>query len=259
MREPGPEREFFVGYHPVMPPRLAAFVRARVAGVLALACVAAAGLAAAQHEPAVKFFEWGKPRTFAGVLEAGPAPTLRVRRPGVVADADAWSRWLLVAPGKHGAGALVAPLEGRWVSLSGTLLWREGRTMLEVVPGSLRALDDVLPGAADGGGAVPLGRHALLGEIVDSKCYLGAMEPGDTKPHRACAIRCIAGGIPPVFLVRERDGRALYLLLVGADGEAVNRAALPFVAEPMVIEGEVERRGDLLVLKADPSTWRRAT
>ena len=36
----------------------------------------------------------------------------------------------------------------------------------------------------------------LKGEIIDPKCYLGAMKPGGGKTHKACAMRCIAGGIP---------------------------------------------------------------
>jgi len=36
----------------------------------------------------------------------------------------------------------------------------------------------------------------LRGEIADSKCALGAMSPGVFKPHRACAIACLSGGIP---------------------------------------------------------------
>jgi hypothetical protein len=83
------------------------------------------------------------------------------------------------------------------------------------------------------------------------------MAPGDTKPHRACAARCISGGIPPVFLVRDADGRAAYLLLLSADGEAVNDEVLPMIAEPLEITGTVERHADLLVLRADPATYRR--
>ena len=251
--------EFYVGYLPAMPPGIARFVRARIVALLVLVVAAGAAFAAAQHTPATKFFEWGRPRTFVGMLETDPVPTLLVRRPGRTGE-DAWSRYLLVAAGKHGASAAVAPLAGRWVQLEGSLLYREGRTMIELAEGGVRAVEP------EGGEAIPtlgapeaLGEHTLAGEIVDSKCYLGAMEPGDTKPHRACAARCIAGGIPPVFLVRDADGRALYFLLVGARGEAVTEAALPYVAESMEITGQVERLGDLLVLKADPSAWRRVS
>jgi hypothetical protein len=98
-----------------------------------------------------------------------------------------------------------------------------------------------------------------VGEIVDSKCFLGVMNPGQLTPHRACAIRCISGGIPPVLLVRSKNGPAIYLLLVAADGKPVNPQVLDLVAEPVQITGEVERQGGLFILLADPSTYRRVT
>ena len=51
-----------------------------------------------------------------------------------------------------------------------------------------------------------LGVATLRGEIVDSKCYLGAMKPGDQKTHKACATLCIRGGIPPVLVERLPGG-----------------------------------------------------
>src|SRR5947207_1819862 len=99
-----------------------------------------------------------------------------------------------------------------------------------------------------------LGRRTLVGEIVDSKCFLGVMNPGQLTPHRACAIRCISGGVPPVLVVRQKNGPAIYLLLVASDGKPV----LDIVAEPVEITGEVEREGDLLILRADPATYHRA-
>src|SRR6266511_5336791 len=102
-----------------------------------------------------------------------------------------------------------------------------------------------------------LGEHTLVGEIVDSKCYLGVMNPGALTPHRACAIRCISGGVPPVLLVRQKDGPGIYLLLVSADGKPVNKQVLDMVAESVEITGEVERQGELLILRADPATYRR--
>jgi hypothetical protein len=92
---------------------------------------------------------------------------------------------------------------------------------------------------------------------VDSKCFLGVMNPGQLTPHRACAIRCISGGVPPVLLVRQKAGPATYLLLVSDDGKPVNKQVLELVAEPVEITGEVERQGELLILKADPTTYRR--
>jgi len=83
------------------------------------------------------------------------------------------------------------------------------------------------------------------------------MNPRQLTPHRGCAIRCISGGCPPVFLVRQKDGPPLYFLLVSADGKPVNQQVLNLVAEPLQITGEVIRQGDLRILRADPATYRR--
>jgi hypothetical protein len=60
------------------------------------------------------------------------------------------------------------------------------------------------------------------------------------------------------LLVRQKDGPPIYLLLVSAEGKPVNQQVLDLVTEPVEITGEVERQGELLVLKADPGTYRRA-
>ena len=107
--------------------------------------------------------------------------------------------------------------------------------------------------------SVSLGKQTLIGEIVDSKCFLGVMNPGQLAPHRACAIRCISGGCPPVLLVRQKEAPPQYLLLVSAEGNPVNKQVLDIVAEPVEITGELERQGELLILRADPSTYRRVS
>ena len=84
------------------------------------------------------------------------------------------------------------------------------------------------------------------------------MNPGQLTPHRGCAIRCISGGVPPVLLVRQKEGPANYFLLVSADGKPVNKQILDLVADPVEITGELQRQGELLILRADPATYRRA-
>jgi hypothetical protein len=96
----------------------------------------------------------------------------------------------------------------------------------------------------------------LSGEIVDSKCYLGVMNPGQGKVHRDCAARCLSGGIPPIFITT--DGRQ-QLLLVGRDGRALGRDALrEFIAEPIQVDGELVQRGSTQLLKIDPRALRHA-
>jgi hypothetical protein len=63
--------------------------------------------------------------------------------------------------------------------------------------------------------------------------------------------------VPPVLLVRQKAGPAIYLLLVSADGSPVNQQVLDLVAEPVQITGDIERQGDWLILRANPTTYRR--
>jgi len=169
----------------------------------------------------------------------------------------ACSAYYLVAPFKFGLDReKLSALDGQEVSLRGTLIYRGRQTMVEALPDSIKAADQSSR-KPQGTETIGLGHHTLVGEIVDSKCFLGVMNPGQLLPHRACAIRCISGGIPPVLLVRPKDGPAIYLLLVSAAGKPVNRQVLGLVAEPVQITGDVERQGDLLILRADPAGYQR--
>src|SRR3974390_1508648 len=95
--------DFYVGYLPKAPAALARFVR-RVIVLLGLVAVAVAlALVTGQMPFANSAFEYGKMRGFEGIVEARPYPTVLVARPGEVGSGDKHSRYLLVAPGKHGA------------------------------------------------------------------------------------------------------------------------------------------------------------
>jgi hypothetical protein len=101
----------------------------------------------------------------------------------------------------------------------------------------------------------------LRGEIIDPKCFLGAMKPGDGKTHKACATLCLEGGIPPMFVERTGASSIRYHLLVGPDGTALTgealAAILPFVADDVVLSGTRYRRGDLDFLEIQPGAVRR--
>lgn len=251
---PEREQDFFVGYAPVLPPGESALVR-RVVVVLALLAIATPLLiVGAQQALAPSSFEFGVVRRLRGTLVAHPVPALLVERPDAAPAAPrAVSTLLLVAPGKHGAAELVRGRDGEPVELDGTLVYRDGRTMLEVVPASLVRIS----GPARDVPVVDLGPVALRGEIVDTKCHLGVMNPGDGKTHRGCAARCISGGIPPALRVHDQAGAERLFLLVDPTGAPVNRDVLDVVAEPVEIRGRAEQRGDLLVLYADPRAIRR--
>ena len=92
--------------------------------------------------------------------------------------------------------------------LKGTWIHRGDQEMIEVVPETVANTTGADASAEHSIGAyLELGETTPKGEIVDSKCYLGVMNPGNLKAHRACAINCIQGGVPPVLLVRDGGGR----------------------------------------------------
>jgi hypothetical protein len=238
--------DFYVGYLLHAPRPLASFVRRVVAVLGALSIAVALVLTFGQMRFGKSAFEYGKLRTFEGIVEARPYPTLLVERPRAAEEEERYSRYLMVAPGKHGADDLVAGLDGKHVRLQGQLIYRVGGTMVELVPGSIGPVDAA---PATTGPIRDLGPVTVTGEIVDSKCYLGVMNPGRGKVHRDCAARCLSGGIPPIFV--SSNGEDQYLL-VGPDGAAIGRDALrEFVAEQITVRGELLQKGGSRLMRID--------
>jgi len=219
------ESEFYVGYLP-MPASLKGTIRRVVIALGVLVVVLAAILIIAQHTFPASTFEFQQHREFRGTLLTEPYPALSIR--------GQEPPWLLVGPGKHGVGDL-RRWSGREVALKGERIYRtSGRAeerMIELIPGSLAAGESVPVQGSEN-----LGDVQLTGEIVDSKCYFGVMNPGAGKVHRDCAVRCISGGIPPAFLVRDSSGNIVTLLLANW-----KRELLGHVAEPVTIRGRLSR------------------
>lgn len=231
--------DFYIGYLPKPPVGLARFLRRVIAALGVLAISIALVLVMKQMPFANSVFEYGKVRGFEGTIATEPYPALLVERPGMAGPQSKYSRYLLVAPGKHGADDLVAGFDGKKVRLQGQLIYRESGTMVEITPGSITLLDTV-PVAQDS--TRDLGAVTVTGEIVDSKCYLGVMNPGQGKVHRDCAARCLSGGVPPIFVASNGVDQ---FLLVDPEGHVLGHDALrEFVAEPITIHGELFERGE---------------
>jgi len=232
------ENDFYIGYLPKSPESQGRFTKRIVIVLILLVIVVVSALIFGQERLPVANFEFGTIRHFEGTIELSPYPTL--------ASPD--RRYLLAAPGKHGADQLVRDFTGKNVSLDAKRIFRDGRTMLEVMPGSVKnAGGPSSPAPLD----VELGNVSLIGEIVDSKCYTGVMNPGRGKVHRDCAARCISGGIPPLFLAKNNKGDAELYELADRDGKPVGKEILPMVAQPVTIEGKAFRRGSTLMLYAE--------
>ena len=246
--------DFYIGWQPRGPTRIAARTRGAVVLLLALGLGVALVAVASQGRFDRGTFEYGVEREFTGLLVERPYPLLIV--PSSDGAAPPTTHYL-VKFGKHGAADVVAGLDGRAVRITGSAIHDDGQHMIEVADiATIDAASDTALAAFASAVEQPLGTLTLTGEIVDSKCHLGVMKPGRGRPHKECAVRCISGGIPPVLRVLSRDGGAVYLLLVGADGRAINREVLDWVAEPVEITGRVVRQRGLLVLYAEPATYR---
>ncbi len=247
--------EFYVGYAPQPPAGLRKTLRRIVLSINTAAAVLAVLLVLGQKRFAASAFEFQQYRDFEGILQEHPYPGLLVRRPGVAAGIFPFSRYSLVATGKHGASAIVSGLDGRKVRIRGSLIYRDGDTMVELAAAATPVAEARASGVvAD---VMDLGAVTLSGEIVESKCYLGVMNPGNGKVHRDCAVRCISGGIPPAFAVKDAEGNTKTLLLTGADGRQLNSEVLDFVAELITISGRLTRSGETYILWTEPSSFVR--
>ncbi len=242
-------KEFYVGYLPVAPPATRRFVRWIVVLLVLAAVGSAITIAALQNPFAAAAFEFGKTRAFAGTIESNPYPTLVVARPGN--DASASSRYLLVGAGKHGADLDVAKYDHKAVRLTGILIFRGNQTMIEVVSGSLS--EDASAAARPESALKDLGAFDLVGEIVDGKCYLGVMNPGEGKVHRDCAVRCLSGGIPPLFAAEDFEGAPATLILTDHAQKLLPKASLPLAAKRVRVRGHVFQVGDSLRLETEPT------
>jgi hypothetical protein len=241
------DSDFYIGYHPVAPRNTARLGRRLILALVGGAAVLGALIASRQPKADPSVFEYGIERSFEGQIVEHPYPALLVPRPGITDRGVAYSRYLLMAQGKHGAQEIVKGLGGGGAELKGSLIYRDGETMVEVAHAASNGAASAPPIRAE-----VLGRFTLHGEIVDSKCYLGVMRPGNGAVHRGCATRCLSGGAPPLLIVHDSIGPAAFILLTGPDGGPLPKEKLlRMVATPVVVYGEVLREGELLMMRAD--------
>jgi hypothetical protein len=249
----GDDAPFYVGYLPV-PRRLSRFLWIVVGGNLCFFLASAAILARTMSDPGPAVWNDGQARQFRGTFVAWPYPML------IDTAAATPSARLLVEVGKHGVNREFGALKNKRVVASGWTLDRGGQRMLELEPQpESLALESFVDVAATDKPPTPksLGVVTIRGEIVDSKCYLGAMKPGDQKTHKACATLCIRGGIPPALVERLPSGGTRCTLLANIDGGPLDPAAFDRIAEPVEMTGELEELAGVRRLRLRPDAIRR--
>lgn len=249
--------EFYIGWMPKAPYGFARFMRLAVIILLLLVVSAAIIIAVQQRKFSTAVFEFGQLTEIKGVFSKYPVPSVRVTTKQDAFGNTTYLTIPLVGYGKSGAEGLIAELEKenkttldkKQVSLKGTLLYSDGKTLLQI-----DGHDKPLVSIDDTASSVfidqvkELGTMELTGEILDPKCYFGVMKPGQGKPHRDCAIRCIEGGISPVFRVSDALGATGYYLILDENGRKMNNELKDYVAEPVSLRARVVRYNDWTIL-----------
>lgn len=245
---PGSGDAFYVGYLPA--PRSARRLALVLALVLPLVMVVCAALLNALRPPAGDaVWDTAHALTFRGRLRALPYPMLTLAEP--VGKLPAGETLLIVEMGKFGGGQRAAPFDNQPVEITGYLLDRGGSRMIELETAAdavRRSPVDFPPTPTP----VSLGSREVLGEIADSKCYLGAMKPGLGVVHRECAERCVRGGIPPALVVHDDRGAAAMLVLCTPDQRPLNEQLAVYAGDIVTLKGDVTRLGTLLLITVNP-------
>lgn len=219
----------YVIYRP-LPATLITLVLAAIGAFGGLLLGSAVGAALGQRDPGTGVWDLSATETISGMIVAEPYPML-------LPD-DGSAGIILVGVGKVGPPDDVTSIVGMNASVTGYPLERHGMRMLEVQ--SAERMD----GASNAPHPVAraLGDYEITGEILDSKCYLGAMKPGDGLGHRACANLCIRGGIPPMLWWQDEDGVDRYALVIGPDGQPMPKRYLETVGMNAVLRGKMQAR-----------------
>lgn len=286
------EPELYVGYRTL--PQGARRVVVLVAAALVLVFAGLSAAFAIVQRPAGNG-TWTIDRVgaWSGVLVAEPYPMLLV---GKGHDSGGESgAYLLVGEGKVGVQERVDAIRAQRpgamlaVTVRGTMIERDNRRLIEVASGAegfrvdprevdAAAVERAFNADNADAGATPgtavsadIGRPlSIRAEIVDGKCYLGAMKPGDGKGHKACATLCVLGGLPALIVELKGPGSKfvcpptsialgeVHPLLIVDGSTRIDGPVLELIGEPVLIQGVMKRRWGMPVIEARSQDIRRA-
>ena len=249
---------FYIGWQEQAPAPVAQAQRRFVALVAAGLLLLGLAFGKGQQRLSNGQFDFGAPTTVEGVLKLQPYPHLLIRYDATPNQAF-FQQILLVGFGKFGALPTLEQvskekgidLDSRRVKINGSLIYSEGKTLMELSAGPASILEIGEPEDTDIA-PISLGPQQLQGEILDAKCYFGVMNPGEGKPHRSCAARCISGGVPPTLRIYTTgDLSPIFFLLVGPDAQPLHQQLLQEVGKPVSLCGEVKQLGDWHLMEVD--------
>ena len=254
-------KPFYIGWQDEMSPQHKRLLKQFLIPLFVLIPVLVIGVVLLQKQFNNHQFEFGDVKEFTGVYHASPYPILTISEgdlPKGVSNAA-----LLVGYGKFGAKGTMEMIEkqngqsldNRKITIKGSLIYGDGKTVIELTEQEnslVKVHDERQPPF----GVIPSNETiTVTGEILDSKCYFGVMKPAEGKIHKSCAIRCISGGIPPVFRVQTSRSSYEYYLVVDKNEKDLSESILPIVAEEVTLTGEKNTHNGWNVLTIDYSDF----
>ena len=262
------KEEFYIGYLPKAPKGIAKFAKVVIAFLFLILLTLAYTLSSSQQFISNGTYEYGELTELEGYLYESPQPFLKIHAGTDLQGQDVFKNILLINYGKFGAHESInkikekigKPLSEVQVKIRGTLIYHNGVTLLELTEKENAYLSSSSIEKEYLYYPMKVGtpnKVNLTGEIVDPKCYFGSMKPGQGKPHRSCAGLCIAGGIPPMFVVQNENQQADYYLILGEEGQQINQEVIPFAADPASISGRIETHDEWKVIYVDPDKIKR--
>lgn len=261
------KKEFYIGYLPKAPKGISRFTVMAIFMFFILLAASAYVVVSNQTTISNGSFEYGELTEVEGLVYMGPQPFIKVIDGVDLSGHPVFKNILLINFGKHGATPSLEKIKSEialtfdrvYVKLRGTLIYHNGTTLLELTENeksyiSYRPLVDKSLYLKD---VQDLGVQTLTGEIIDPKCYFGSMKPGEGKPHKSCAGLCISGGIPPMYVVKNDQGKADYYLIMGEDGQRLSEEVIPYVSDITTLTGRVETRDEWNLVYVDPAKINR--
>lgn len=232
-----PKKAFYIGWQDAMPADHKSSMRSFLIIAFGLMIVFACVLVMSQNPFASSKYQIGEIIEEEGYLYSKPRPTL------VQVSGDGLrTSMLLVSYGKIGADEDLKNWfddhpqaeQGALVRIRGTAATFKDEALLELTfkEQSIEQMEGPVSGERK---VEELGFKQLQGEIIDPKCFFGAMKPGEGKIHRSCAIRCLSGGIPPVLAAEDGLYYTLQLPFDTSVSDIFN-----LVAKPISIDGTLK-------------------
>jgi len=224
------EDPFFIGWSNELAKPSRRFLLAAGAGLVAGAGALGLGLGRAAPPPGPGAWDQGRKLAVTGTIYPEPYFHLLTEDLG-----GGLKPVFLVGPDKNRISVRPA-LTFTGAAVTGTLIERGEHAMM--------AVDGIYPDPAPGrvrpGPEKDLGEVVMTGEILDAKCWFGAMRPGHGKTHKACAALCARGGLPLAFAELERcaEGKAGFLFL-DHRGMAFGPEIIPLVADPVMVRARI--------------------